>query len=318
MNNPAQTEQKICRENTETIEHERARLEKKGMTMRYILRSTVAALCVYASSAHAQSLSNIFSDGIFSDATDVAGDLMDTLVPGVTNVRIGLGPVVSTDYEGSNHYGVKVAPLISLRYNDWIQVDNNQLRVNLFGEQGAPWQTTNFRAGPTVKIDFGRSAKDSPDLTGLGNIGTSIELGAFASYAMGPVRYRIRARQDVASGHEGMLADIDVSLAVYRTQTVSVGARLGTTWASKKYMGKYFGISAPQAAASGLPAYVAGSGLKDIGISVGSEIKLTERWAVVVNAGAERLLSKAKNSPLVALRGSPNQLTFGAFGVYSF
>ena len=52
--------------------------------MKRKLLSTVTAFCFFASTAHAQNLSNIFSDNIFSDATDVAGELMDTLIPGVT------------------------------------------------------------------------------------------------------------------------------------------------------------------------------------------------------------------------------------------
>jgi outer membrane scaffolding protein for murein synthesis (MipA/OmpV family) len=273
---------------------------------------------MFGAGAQAQSFGSVFADNVFSEATDVVGDLMDTIVPGVTNVRIGLGPAVSPDYQGSDDYDAKLAPLISLRYRDLIHVDNNSIKVNLFGDDGALWRSTNFRAGPTLRLDFGRKAKDSPDLTGLGNIGTSVEMGAFASYAVGPLRYRVRVRQDVASGHKGMLWDLDASLAVYRTKTVSVGARLGGTWANAKYMRTYFGVTTAQSTASGLPVYVAGSGLKDIGVSLGSEIKLTERWAVLLNGGAHRLLGKAKKSPLVALRGSPNQLSAGAYGIYSF
>jgi len=286
--------------------------------MKKLLLGTAGAVCLLSAQAHAQKLGNVFDSDVFSDATDVVGDLMDTIVPGVTNVRIGLGPVLSPDYEGSNNYDVNVAPLISLRYKDLIQVDNNNVRVNLFGSDGALWKSSNFRAGPTLKLDFGRSAKDSTDLTGLGNIGTSVEMGAFASYAVGPLRYRARVRQDVASGHKGMLWDLDTSLAVYRTAQVSVGARLGATWADKKYMRKYFGVTAVQSAASGLAVYTPGAGLKEISLSLGGEIKVTERWAVLLNGGASRLLSKAKESPLVSVRGSPNQFILGAYGIYSF
>ncbi|MSO99406.1 MAG: MipA/OmpV family protein [Rhodospirillaceae bacterium] len=274
--------------------------------MRNKLLSATTALCLMSSAASAGSLSNVFADNLFSGATDVVGDLMDTLMPGVTNFRLGLGPAVSPEYEGAKHYNVYAAPLISLRYKNLVEVDNNQVRVNLFGEKGAIWESSNFRAGPTLKIDFDRSEKDSLDLKGLGNVGTSFELGAFASYTNGPMRYRVRVRQDVASGHKGMLSDLDVSLAVFRTKTVTVGSRLGTTWVSKKYMTSYFGVNATQARASGLPVYTAGAGIKDVSLSVGGEMKVAERWAVVVNGGYQRLLSKAKSSPLVRLRGSPN------------
>jgi len=287
------------------------------MNRKLKLLGAALALTAVTTQAQAQKLSNIFADNVFSGTSDMVTDVMDTLMPGVTNVRLGIGPAVSPEFEGSKHYQVNALPLISLRYKDLLQVDNNQIRVNVFGQKGAMVKSENFRAGPMVKIDFGRKDKDSVDLRGLGNVSTSIELGAFASYMTGPLQYRIRARQDVASGHKGLLADFDVSLAVYRTQTTIVGAQLGTTWANSKYMSKFFGVVASQATASGLPVYAPGSGLKEVSLSVGSEMKITPRWAIVMNAGAERLLSKAKSSPLVSLRGSPNQLNFGVYGVYS-
>jgi outer membrane scaffolding protein for murein synthesis (MipA/OmpV family) len=289
------------------------------MRKRFLTGVAAAALCgALAGETRAQSLGGLFADDLFTDATELVSDLMDTFMPGVTNVRLGLGPVVGPDYEGSDGYDANVAPLISLRYKDLIQVDNNNIRVNLFGEDGALWKSTNFRAGPMLKLDFGRSAKDSPDLTGLGNVGTAVELGGFVSYATGPLRYRLRLRHDVASGHKGMLADADISLAVYRSKTLSIASRLGTTWASKKYMRSYFGVSAAQAAAAGLPVFAAGSGVKDVTLSVASEIRVTPRWAVVLDAGASRLMGDAKASPIVRLRGSPNQFSAGAYAVYSF
>jgi MipA family protein len=286
--------------------------------MRFRMLMTAALAMGLPQVAQAQSLSNLFVDDIFSDATELVGDVMDTLMPGVTNMRLGIGPVVGTKYEGSKTYNVKAAPLISLRYKNILQVDNNQIRVNLFGDQNTLFQSTNFRAGPMIKIDFGRSAKDSTDLTGLGNVGTSVELGGFVSYANGPLRYRLRARHDVTSGHSGLVADADISLAIYRTQTTSIGGKLGATWVSGKYMNSFFGATPIQSAASKLPVYVAGAGVKDINLSLGGEVKLSPRWALVMDGGYQRLLGKAKDSPLVRLRGSANQFSFGAYGVYSF
>ncbi len=294
-----------------------------GMNMKSKLLGAVSALCFMSasavvSSAQAQNIGGIFRDDVFSEATNMASDLMDSVIPGVTNVRIGLGPVLSTDYEGSNHYDVRLAPLISLRYKDILQVDNNQIRLNIFGGTNAVFESSSFRAGPTVKIDFGRDESTSPDLTGLGDIGTSFEVGGFASYTTGPLRYRVRARKDVGSGHEGYLADFDISLAVYRSKNLSVGSSIGTTWASSKYLQSFFGITATQATASGLTAYTPTSGFKDLSLSVGGEFKVTPSWAFIVNAGVERLMNKARNSPLVTVRGSPNQLSLGAYAAFAF
>lgn len=67
-----------------------------------------------------------------------------------------------------------------------------------------------------------------------------------------------------------------------------------------------------------MPSAVARAGMKDITLAVASVTRLSERWALVLNAGYERLLGEAKHNPLVRLRGSPDQFIVGAFAVYSF
>ena len=155
------------------------------MRIRYGLFAFIFGLS--ASLAEAQSI-----NGLLTNVTDTISDLTDIMLPGVTNIRIGLGPVVTPAYEGSNDYKVRAAPLISLRYSDIVQVDNNNIRVNVLGSDSF-FQSDDFKAGPLVRLDFGRDESDSIDLTGLGNVGTSVELGLFASYTVGPTRLRLRA-----------------------------------------------------------------------------------------------------------------------------
>src|SRR5690606_6942557 len=115
-------------------------------------------------------------------------------------------------------------------------------------------------AGPVVRVDFGRDEDASTDLTGLGNVGTSIEVGAFVAYVGGPARYRLRVVQDIAGGHEGAQAMADVSLAVFRSSTLVTAANLSTSFGFNKYLDAYYTINATKSAASGLPVYDAGSG----------------------------------------------------------
>ena len=53
-----------------------------------------------------------------------------------------------------------------------VPVGNNRIRVNVFGSDSL-FRSDNFKAGPLIKFDFGRDKNDSPDLTGLGNVGYS-------------------------------------------------------------------------------------------------------------------------------------------------
>ncbi|MBT4740132.1 MAG: MipA/OmpV family protein [Rhodospirillaceae bacterium] len=271
-----------------------------------------ALLCLGLPQAQAQSI-----DGLLSNVSDTIGDLTDVVAPGVTNIRIGLGPVFTPAYEGSDDYEIKAAPLISFRYLDLVQVDNNQIRVNVFGSDSL-FRSEHFKAGPILKLDFGRDETDSPDLLGLGDVGTSLELGVFASYTAGPARARIRAQQDVLSGHSGMRIVGDLGVAVYRSDRLAVTGNLSATWTDSSYMSAFFSVTAAQAVTSGLTAFTATSGLKDISLAFGANYKVTESWAVVANAGYSKLLGDAKNSPIVSVQGSSSQFVGGVFAVYSF
>jgi outer membrane protein len=280
------------------------------MRVRFGVAAAVIGLSM--SQAEAQSI-----DGLMSNVTDTISDVTDVMLPGVTNIRIGLGPVIVLAYEGSDDYKIKSAPLISLRYRDLVQVDNNRIRVNVLGSDSL-FYSENFKAGPLVRLDFGRDETDSVDLTGLGNVGTSLELGLFASYTMGPARLRIRGQQDVVSGHSGMLVVGDVGVAIYRSDRLAVTSSLSATWADGDYMDSYFSVTAAQSLTSSLAVFDATSSLKNISLAFGANYAVSDQWALVANAGYSKLLSDAKNSPIVAVQGSANQFVGGIFAVYSF
>jgi outer membrane protein len=280
------------------------------MRIRYGLLAFIFGLS--ASLAEAQSINSLLTN-----VTDTISDLTDIMLPGVTNIRIGLGPVVTPAYEGSNDYKVRAAPLISLRYRDIVQVDNNNIRVNALGRDSF-FQSDNFKAGPLVRLDFGRDESDSIDLTGLGNVGTSVELGLFVSYTVGPTRLRLRAQQDVVRGHSGMLVIGDLGVAIYRSDRLAVSGTLITIWADGDYMDAYFSVTAAQSLASSLAVFDTTSSLKDVSLAFGANYAVSDRWALVANAGYSKLLSDAKNSPIVAVQGSSDQFVAGIFAVYSF
>ena len=83
-------------------------------------------------------------------------------------------------------------------------------------------------------------------------------------------------------------------------------------------MKSYFGITGVQSARSGLPAYRAGSGIKDASLSLHGSYDVSPHWSVFAHVSYARLMSDAANSPLVRLRGSPDQATGGVYIVRHF
>jgi outer membrane protein len=285
-------------------------------------RTTLAAFVLlfaasfFPSQARAQGIEQV--SGAIADSFEYA---LDLLPQNVTAVRIGVGPAILPGYMGDNRYKIHPAFAVSFRYRDLLEIDNNELKITALSRLVGTANNAGggkLRFGPLLSVDFGRKARNSRDLTGLGNIGTSIELGAFVGYTYGPVRARIKARHDVASGHSGMLVKGDVSFSIYRGKKLSIGSSLSTTWTSSKYMSANFGINAAQSIASGLAAYAPGSGMRDMSFGVAGSYALSPRFSVIANAGYSRLLNSAKKSPLILQRGSADQFRLSSYLVYAF
>ena len=93
----------------------------------------------------------------------------------------------------------------------------------------------------------------------------AVELGGFAEYWFVPwLRARAEVRQGV-TGHHGLVADLtaDAVVPVSRQLTLSGGPRATLVTAAANR--PYFSIDDIQSAASGLPVFSAGGGLRSIG-----------------------------------------------------
>lgn len=260
---------------------------------------------------------------ITTSLTDTLQTAIELLPQGVYGVRLGIGPGVYPDFEGSRHSSIHAVPVVSLRYRDLVEVINNEVKVTAFSRLftttvGADKPDGSLRIGPLVSLNFGRSEDDSPDLKGMGDVGTSIELGAFAAYQMRDDRFRVRMRQDVIGGHKGATVQFDYTHTFIRGTGLSLSGVVGVDAASAAYMKSFFGVTAAQAALTGLPTYHPSTGLKDINAGLNGSYTLSDRWTVFATVGYERLVGSAAASPLIKLRGDANNVSASTFFVYGF
>jgi hypothetical protein len=70
-----------------------------------------------------------------------------------------------------------------------------------------------FKAGPIARYRFGRDEDDNNALDGLGDVNDSIELGGFLKYEIGIWSAGLTVAQDVAGGHEGLVAEATAGVA---------------------------------------------------------------------------------------------------------
>ena len=235
-------------------------------------------------------------------------------VSGTWTVVVGVGGEYKPDFEGANRAMLSPVPIFSIRRAG----STEQFRGPRDSASIAFLDFGDLRAGPVAKIEAARKQYNYAELNGLGDVKTTVELGGFVEYY--PVdwfRTRVELRQGVV-GPNGTVADFsaDFIVPVIQRLTISAGPRF--TWESTQATSPYFGIDAVQAMASGLPMFNAKGGAHSYGAGAQVSYRINPQWEVHSYIEYERLLGDAAASPLVTLRGSPNQTTFGIGASYSF
>jgi outer membrane scaffolding protein for murein synthesis (MipA/OmpV family) len=227
------------------------------------------------------------------------------------SVVIGAGGGYGPDYEGADDYEFQPIPFLSIVYDDFAFVNGTSAGLNLITFDG-------LKAGPIARYSFGRDEDDNRALDGLGDVDDSIEIAGFVNYEVGIWSAGLTVVQDVGGGHEGLLAEASAGISVPFTDTLKSSLEGSASWASEDYMETYFGISPQQSARSGLEAFDADAGFKDVAVTLGLDYMVTESIGLSGRAQYKRLLNDAADSPLVQDKGSADQFFGGLFVTYSF
>lgn len=231
-------------------------------------------------------------------------------------VMLGAGAIYAPDYEGSDEFEVQPFPFISVQYRDIAYIRGPEIGVNLIRLKAS--DDFSIKAGPLARYRRDRPEKRNADLRGLGDVDLAVELGGAVAFEYKQAWVRVSLAKDVAGGHDGLVGEGEAGIRFNLSETLIATASAKASWADKDYMGTYFGVTAAQAARSGLPVYSAGSGLKDVGAGLNLSYMLGKHWMVSAIGGYSRLLGDAADAPLVVRRGSPDQWQGGLFLAYRF
>lgn len=152
-----------------------------------------------------------------------------------------------------------------------------------------------------------REAAENPELTGLTDVDTAVELGFGVVYQQTNWRAFGDVRKGV-TGHYGVTGDVGADV-IFRPDdrwTITAGPRI--SFGDSEYANTYFGVSAAESVASGLAAYVASGGALGAGFAVEATYELNDTWSVNGLIGYEKLIGDAGDSPITAI-GSDDQWT---------
>jgi outer membrane protein len=215
---------------------------------------------------------------------------------------VAIGPGAVPAFEGAKKY--QLIPL-AIGNVGWkgveVQVRGLGARVDLLGD-------SRVQIGPIV--NFRQSRNSSADGSGrvklLNDIDSSLEVGGFVGYrfggnqyGQGEVAFDVSLAKDVNDGHDGLVGSAQVSYAAYRSQKFFLNVDAQTSFADKKYMRAFFGVTPIEAARSGLAAYRPDGGIKDAGAGLTAGYQFNEKWGLIARAGANYYLGDAKDSPIV-------------------
>lgn len=227
--------------------------------------------------------------------------------------RVALGPLIGPAYPGADN--VSVSPLIDVA----VARGDDPFPFEAADESfGFPLlKAKGFAFGPALNFQTGRKRSESH--AAIDEVGTSIELGGFAQYWIAPrLRVHVEARQGV-NGHKGLVgnAGLDYVTRDRDRWLFALGPRISLS--NARYQDAWFGISAREAAASGLAAYdPGGAGIHAVGASATGLYQLTPRWGLYGFAKYDRLVGDAARSPVVRELGSRNQFSGGLALSFTF
>ena len=239
------------------------------------------------------------------DAESETGSMLDKF-----DLRLGVLAAARPEYEGSRQYDIDVVPYARLSWNKWVVLRARSIDVNLL-------RTDWFRAGPMLKSRRGRNEDNDGSLSGLGDVDRAFESGAFVRFKNGPYRFRVNALYDFADAHDGFVMEMQAGLHVPLDKPW-FNVQVSTTWVDDNYMSTFYGVSAIQSRRSRFAQYNADGGFKNVRISVGSRLKLTEHISMLSSVGYSRLLGDAAASPIIREHGERNQFFAIVGATYRF
>lgn len=217
-----------------------------------------------------------------------------------------LGAAAVPEYEGSRH--TRVQPVLGGEVY-WRPGVGASVAMGSRGLVWTPWQTTAGSASLGLSVDPGRVDDDerkltpaglrpgSADLRGMGEVKMTALVSASGSLVLGPVSLTGAVRQAVSS-HRGTLVEAGLALPWQLHRHAKLTLTPGVTWADRRHMQAYFGVTPQQSAASGFAAFDAGAGLKSQQLVLDFDMAFSRHWHVNALLRVQRLAGDAADSPI--------------------
>ena len=203
---------------------------------------------------------------------------------------VGGAVIYAPAYQGAKDYRVLPFPVIDLKYGRFFAGSRRGIGANL-----VDGDTVDVGVGVTYVPGY--RGRDAPK--GIGRVSGGAGARISADVKAGMVMASVGATKVLSGDLDGAVVDASLALPLRPLDRLTVIPSVSTTWADGAYARAYFGVSASQAAASGLRAYRPGGGIKDVSASLTASYRLTERVSLGATGSVTRLTGDARKSPIV-------------------
>lgn len=215
------------------------------------------------------------------------------------NFALRGGVEASPEYPGSDNY--HATPDIGFTFGalKWGKIDVGN------GVRSLPDNGFAFRGA--LNVIGSRDVDDNPELAGLEDIDTTVELGIGVIYRQPNWQAFGEVRQGFG-GHDGITGTLGADLIFRPNDRLTITAGPRVNLGNSDYAQTYFGITPAQAAVSQFGAFDADGGVLGAGLTVEATYELDDLWALEGALTYERLQESAADSPITQL-GSEDQWT---------
>jgi len=264
-------------------------------------------LRTFARAAALATASLLLAPSAFAQAFDAVR--LYGVAPGTDGGLAGLALIAGTQYAGSDERRTLLVPLLDYQWrNGWFAGTGNGVGFNFASRPDQQY-------GLRITGDFGRKAKRSTVLTGMGDIGAKAEFGGFFNYALThEVFISSSLRYGAGDRSNGLVVDLGAGYSTSLAPQWRLGVGGAVSLINAGYEQSYFGVTPAQAISSGHAQYTPGAGLRDARANLALTHQINARTAVTAVLSSSTLLGDAKNSPLVRQQTTVNGvlgLTYG-------
>jgi len=230
--------------------------------------------------------------------------------PGWTT-RLGIMGFSLPAYEGAKNYLFWPLPSFEVDYNDRLYANINSAAYALFQNK---W----ISVGPELTPFLGRQESYSDALRGTGNLPFDLKGGGFVGLHSPVGSLVVECSRSITTS-VGATGSISFQSGyLFDPKRLILAVTPGVTWADKDYMQNNFGITPSRSVTSGYPAYAPSASFYNYFVYVAPTFIINTRHYVIPSFAYIRLFDQARQSPLVAGPGTPNQFAAQLSYEYQF